>query len=381
MTPAVTGTALYTKRIEDSAISCGRVVGSAHDTEHDEHQSPVKQGASMMVAVRVTNVVLLVCLACVGSLAQDPGALSIHERIPDAALFEAIDLDLPGLEQVRTAVEAGDARAAQRELVRYYRTREMKTWFFSAHERPAEISKPAQLREWVRGFLARETPFAGEWNEDGTLDWSSNPNAGNKPRQYFFSSLAMAYFAAGEDPQVAKLWVELMRDWVDKCPPSSGYDYWNGMVNGIRLRGGWPDAFHAFLRADEFSDEDVLVFLKSLLEQARFVRENHWPTGNQLTFAMVGLYTAGVAWPEFREAADWREFALQTGIEDLEAGYLPDGMGLELSPGYHQFYSNYLRMADLAAEVGRADDPRVRQMVDTAERLYEVYVKLGAPDP
>lgn len=334
----------------------------------------------MMVAVRIATLIVVMCLACVGSLAQDPNALSIQERIPDAALLDAVDLELPGLEAVKAAVAAGDIQAAGRELAHYYRTRATKTWFFGASERPAEISKPAQLREWVRGFIARETPFAGEWQEDGTLDWWSDPNAGNKPRQYFFSSLAMAYFAAGEDPQVARLWIELMRDWVDECPPSSGHDYWNGMVNGIRLRGGWPDAFHAFLRTEEFSDQDVLVFLKSLLEQARFIRENHWPTGNQLTFAMVGLYTAGVAWPELKEADEWREVALQTAIDDLAAGYLPDGMGLELSPGYHQFYSNYLVMADLADEVGRADDPRIRQIVDMSERLYEVYVKLGAPD-
>ena len=333
-----------------------------------------------MTVTRLIVATALIALFCAGSLAQAPEAPSIHERVTDAALHDALDLDFPGLEGLKAAVGAGDFQAAGRELAQHYRTREIRTWFFSAHERPREIRRPAQLREWARGFVARETPFAGEWQADGTLDWWTDPNAGNKPRQYFFSSLAMAYFAAGEDRQIARLWVDLMRDWVDKCPPSGGYAYWNGMVNGIRLRGGWPDAFHAFLRSDQFGDEDVIVFLKSVLEQARFIRENHWPTGNQLTFAMVGLYTAGVAWPEFREAAQWREFALQTALDDLEAGYLPDGMGLELSPGYHQFYYNYLRMADLAAEVGRDDDARVQQMVDMSERLYEVYVKLGAPD-
>lgn len=334
----------------------------------------------MMTASTLIITTMITALLCAGSLAQNPDAPSIDERIPDTALHEALDLDFPGLEGVKAAVAAGDLQAARQELAQHYRTRAINTWSFGVNERPREIRRPAQLREWARGFVARETPFAGEWQEDGELDWWTDPNAGNKPRQYFFSSLAMAYFAAGEDPQVARLWVDLMRDWVDKCPPSSGYAYWNGMVNGIRLRGGWPDAFHAFLRSDQFGEEDVVVFLKSVLEQARFIRGSHWPTGNQLTFAMVGLYTAGVEWPEFREAAEWREFALQTAIDDLEAGNLPDGMGLELSPGYHQFYYNYLRMADLAAETGRGDDLRLQQIVDLCERLYEVYVKLGAPD-
>ncbi len=334
----------------------------------------------METIVRIALCTALTVALTLAAFGQDPAAPGIHERIPDRELFEALDLDRPGLEAVSAAVEAGDLDAATAALADYYRTRQIDTWFFGADERPDEIVKPANLREWVRGFLTHEGPFADSWEEDGTLDWWEEPNAGNKPRQYFFSTLAMAYFAAGEDPDVAELWVSIMRDWVDDCPPSSGHDYWNGMVNGIRLRGGWPDAFHAFIREPAFGDEDIMVFLKSLLEQARFIRENHWPTGNQLAFAMVGLYTAGVAWPEFAEAAEWREFALQTAVDDLKAGYLPDGMGLELSPGYHQFYYNYLRMADLAAEVRRDDDPRMQQILDLCERLYAVYAKLATPD-
>lgn len=309
---------------------------------------------------------------------QDQPA-DIDARIPDAAFFEALDLSREGLEGVREAAQAGDLPAARARLAAYYRSRTEKTWAFGPGNPPTGIPKPKDLRQWGRDMLSHKQ-FAGEWAEDGGLDWFTAPNTGSKPRMYFWSSLAKAYFLLDRSEELAAQWVGMLRSWISKCPPASGPDYWNGMVAGIRLRDGWPDAFQAFIGSASFTDDDVILFLKSLLEQALFIRDNHWPTGNQLAFAMVGLYNAGVAFPEFREAADWREFALETALEDLDQGYLPDGMGVELSPGYHTFFYNYLRMVDMAKLTGRDDDPRNRQIAEKSERLFEVYARLSGPD-
>jgi hypothetical protein len=87
-----------------------------------------------------------------------------------------------------------------------------------------------------------------------------------------------------------------------------------------------------------------------------------------------------VVFPELREAAEWREYALKTALADLERGYLPDGMGVELSPGYHNLFYNYLRMHDLALATERGDDASVRALAVRCERLFEPYVALCAPD-
>jgi len=299
----------------------------------------------------------------------------------DAELFAALDLQRDGMGAVGQAVAAEDYARARHELAQYYRTRSPEgVWTFGPGQPPESIRKPSQMRDWGRAILAHEGAFEGEWQADGGLDWFADPNATNKPRMYFWSSLAMAYYALDEPEEMVGLWTDLLRSWVAQAPIDSGHTYWNGMVAGIRMRGGWPDAFQAFIGSDALSDDDLTLFLKSLLQQARYVRENHWPTGNQLAFAMVGLYTTGVAFPEFAEAPEWREFALSTAVADLEAGYLPDGMGVELSPGYHSLFYNYLRMNDLASEVGRLGDPRMQELVDECERLYEPYTYLMAPD-
>ncbi len=297
----------------------------------------------------------------------------------DAELFAALELGRPELAAVREAVAAEDYPRARHELAQYYRTRKGKYWRLGPGDPPEDIGNVEQMREWGLRLIARD-PSLLPWTEDGGLDWLTDPNAANKPRMYFWSSMANAYYALDQPEEMVRIWTDLLRSWVTQAPMVANNDYWNGMVAGIRMRGGWPDAFQAFIGSDALGDDDVTLLLKSLLQQARYTRETHWPTGNQLAFAMVGLYTSGVVFPEFAEATDWREFTVQTALDDLEAGYLPDGMGVELSPGYHAFFYNYLRMDDLAQEVGRADDPRLQALVERAERLYEPYVFLTGPD-
>ncbi len=332
-------------------------------------------GMSGMRRFMLTTIALTLFAGIAGAGVPMP-----EHPMTDAELFAALDLERKGLADVREAVGAEDFARARRALAQYYRDRDPgNVWRYGPGSPPESIRKPKHMREWGRTLMAREK-FEGEWLEDGSLDWWADPNASNKPRMYFWSSMAMAHYALGQPDEMAALWVDLLRSWVVQAPVKSGHTYWNGMVAGIRMRGGWPDAFQAFIASEAVSDDDVALFLKSLLQQARFTRENHWPTGNQLAFAMVGLYTSGVAFPEFAEAGEWREFSLQTAVDDLDAGNLPDGMGVELSPGYHTLFYNYLRMHDLATEVGRLDDPRMQELVAKCEHLYEPYLHLMGPD-
>ncbi|MFW5867420.1 MAG: heparinase II/III family protein, partial [Armatimonadota bacterium] len=113
----------------------------------------------------------------------------------DAELFAAIDLERDGLADVRDAVAAEDYARARHELAAYYRTRDPEgVWYFGPGSPPESISKPSQMRDWGRTMLARES-FDGHWLEDGSLDWWHEPNTGNKPRMYFWSTLANAYYA------------------------------------------------------------------------------------------------------------------------------------------------------------------------------------------
>jgi hypothetical protein len=302
--------------------------------------------------------------------------------VSEQELFEALDPEFPGLEGVLQAHTAGNLTTAKRRLAAYLRGRTLKTWVFGPHEERTEVPFGDASLRGVRDMLARRGTFTDEWwLDNGELDWLKDPSHGNVARQYFWEALGRAYWASGRDEAIAKLWVAILRSWLRQCPKSADNQaYWNTLVTGIRMRSSWPTAFHHFLLSPSFTDDDIILYLRSTIEQTRHLRSNHRRTGNWLTFSMVGLYTSGVVFPELKEAADWREYALATALADLERGYLPDGMGVELSPGYHNLFYNYLRMHDLALATDRDDDPNVRALAERCERLFEPYVALCAPD-
>ena len=308
----------------------------------------------------------------------------IDTQVTDEALFEALDLDLEGLGEVRAACARGDTAQAKRELAQYLRRRTIRTWRVDPHTFRTNVPHGEASLRGVRAMLNREPPFTDEhWTADGEFRWDYKPNVGNKVRQYFLEAVGRAYWASGRDEEIAKLWHRLLRSWLRQVPRPEDRNagiYWNTLVTGIRMRSSWPTPFHYFLCSPNFTDEDIVLYLKSTIQQARHLRKHHRETGNWLTFSMVGLYTAGVVFPELKEASPWRAYAAETALADLQRGYLPDGMGVELSPGYHNLFYNYTRICDLAGSVGRSDEAGIRALDERCERLFEPYVHLCAPD-
>ncbi len=323
---------------------------------------------------------LLVTLAGL-ALAQMPGS-EYDIGVSETEVMESLDYSIPGLAAVKAAWDAGDLPAARHELAEYLRARSIKTWTFSPHEPRTDVPHGAGSLKGTRDMLARTGTFTQEWwLPNGELDWLKDPNHGNMARAYFLEAVGRAYWQSERDERIAGLWVQLLRSWLRQCPKSTGnQDYWNTLVTGIRMRSSWPTPFHHFLLSPTFTDEDIILYLRSTIEQSRHLRDTHRVTGNWLTFAMVGLYTSGVVFPELSEAGQWRQYAIDTALGDLERGYLPDGMGVELSPGYHNLFYNYLRIYNLATAVDRADEPGVRALADRCERLFDPYVHLCAPD-
>lgn len=327
--------------------------------------------------------VVLVLIMALSQGAAYAEEFPVNHAIADPELFEALNLEFEGMQDVRAAYEAGDIEEAKHALAEYLRARTIRTWRFDPHHFRKDVPHGPGSVAAAERMLNHQQPFTDDhWDEDGTFRWNYQPNAGNKARQYFFTALGRAYWASGRDERIAKLWTDMLRSWLRQCPKSSEQarrHHWNTLVVGIHMRG-WPNAFHYFLHSPNFTDEDIILYLKSTIQQARHLRENHRQTGNWLTFSMVGLYTSGAVFPELKEAAEWRTYAVKTAFADLQRGYLPDGMGVELSPGYHNLFYNYLRISDLAEDVGRDENPGIRALAQKGQKLFEPYISLCAPD-
>lgn len=326
-----------------------------------------------------TPTLMLLAVALPALSAPEP---PVDTRLTDAQFFEALNLEYPGLERVRAAVRAGDLKQAKHALAAYYRQRTGVPWTFNPHQIDRNVEGGERAVAGVADMVAGKG-FFGRRMPNGDLQWIDNPEPARFPtRVYWFDALGKAYWATG-DERYTRAWLWQLRSWIRQCPaPDEGVvsaPQWNTMDAGIRLRGSWPAAFHYFLHSPEFTDDDLVLYLKSTVEQSRFIRAGRFRSTNWITFAMAGLYTSGALFPELKEAADWRRHAADTARAEMTRLYLPDGVANELSPSYHQFFTNFWTLAEVAERVGRGEE-----IAADLDRLCEepcvFYVKCLTPD-
>ena len=312
-------------------------------------------------------------------------------RLSDETFFSGLDPAGEGLGAVRRAVERADWADARRAYAAYLRARDNVRWQFDWRDRPEPNERPADYdtREADR-IVAHELTSCGIPHRFGAdIDWSINPTelqyaewTWQLSRHPFWVTLARAYWATG-DEIYAKDFVYQMTDWVADNPVpvgSSGNTVgsrWRTIEAGIRMAGSWPNSFFYFLSSPSFTDDAVVVMVKSMVEHARHLME-HPTSGNWLAMEMNGLYHVGALFPEFRDASVWRSTAVATIEKELVTQVYPDGAQIELAPGYHGVsLNNFLGILELARlnDLPVPDDYR-RDL----ERMFDCYVKIAMPN-
>jgi hypothetical protein len=287
-------------------------------------------------------------------------------------LFDALDLSQPALATVQKAVAQGDLATAQHELANYYRQRTDPSWKFDPTPNPP--TKDPVAEDAVNGTVQGGLVPPKHTFSDDKIDWFYNetfviPGVAHNVewqwqlcRMSFWANLGNAYHAT-KDERYAKAWIAQFHTFMIECPPPAnanggnrGGSAWRTIDSGIRMTSFWPVAFFSFLSSPQFTDEDIMLYLDSSLEHARYLRKNN-TNGNWLTFEMSGLYTIGAYFPEFKESKDWRDYAATRMHDQETAQFLPDGAQNELSTMYHNAaLDNFVSIARVAANAGRLQE-------------------------
>lgn len=197
------------------------------------------------------------------------------------------------------------------------------------------------------------------------IDWTANPTEGEARthlwneslnRHFHFRPLSEAYWNTGQDKYAAEIAAEIM-DWATRMPRpmlsngnNVGHYAWQTLTTSIRLADVWPQALYRCMDAPSFTDEMLITIMKSYRQQAQHLLR--WPSsGNWLTSESNGLFTAGMLFPEFREAAEWRRVAVERLYRQLDEEVYPDGMEYELAAGYNNWvveeFAHIVELADL----------------------------------
>ncbi len=272
-------------------------------------------------------------------------------RFSEKDLFEALNLNYKGLEEVAAAYKRGDLSTSKRALAAYFRRRKEPHWYFPAGEktkpRPGnpdlEAANRALRHEMVSIGIHHVFGPVVDWNFDVTTAPGSQYPANNEwtwqlNRHSEWVALARAY-SATSDEKYAREWVSQMVRWVRDSPVPAGSgnlprSSWRTIESGIRAGGPWPEIFHRFLLSPEFTDDALLTMVQSFGDHARHLIA-HPSTGNWLTMEANGLYHVGVLFPEFKAASQWRAEAMKWLYRELNAQVYPDGVQIELYSSYH----------------------------------------------
>ena len=284
-------------------------------------------------------------------------------------VFALLDLERPGLEQVKGYCDAGQWDQAARALLSYYRERE--DVFI-----PGQDAREASQTDWLwaddalrHTFHVLEDPV---WNYGKDIDWTYWPVKNIEMRvqlhrQGWWTSLAKVYATSGQE-RYAREYVDEFRDWVKKNPyqpfeadehgtVSSGSIHvdspntcfaWRPLEIGIRLLR-WCRQFALLQDARSFTPAFLLDFLRAYHQQAAVLMQSFSSSGNHLIHQSSGIIRAGICFPEFREADAWVSAGAENLKREISRQSYPDGCHFELDPGYHigvvQSYDDAIQVA------------------------------------
>ena len=206
-------------------------------------------------------------------------------------------------------------------------------------------------------------PFTGE-SIDSTRHWSTVPDFGKGDikavweinRFGFVYDLVRAYWRTGHEDYAECFW-QLVEDWKEKNPPQAGVNWKCGQEITFRVMA-WCFGLYGYLSCKGTTAERVEMLVQMIAVSAQRIEAN-------LDYALsqrnnhgisegVGLWTVGLLFPGFQQAAKWRDLGRKV-LEQLALELIyEDGSFVQHSMNYHRVmlhdYLWALRLGELNSQ-------------------------------
>lgn len=302
-------------------------------------------------------------------------------------VFDLLNLDYPGLENVKSALEEQDTLSAAKNLLEYWRTRsglynpdvDLITTTCTASEKNI-ADQALEYRFYVRNFAEKTDAATGldiyySFGSAGKIDWEYVPEGVTsqefryqKHRHQWMEPQAKAYRTTGDEAYF-KNWVEVYGSWMEtypfpgadtKYPPEGGaendVDYqWKGLQVAERVLSQ-INILSYYIYSENFTPAWLTEVLNLFAGQVELMRNNYYQTSNILITQAQAVATAGILMPEFKNSGDWAAEGCAKLKENLDNQFLEDGVQYELDPSYHiAAIADFLEINDLVKLNGRTD--------------------------
>jgi heparan-sulfate lyase len=274
-------------------------------------------------------------------------------------VFDLLDLNQPGLEQVKAHHQIGKDHEAAAALLDYYRTR-------TAIKHPTvnlekvNISKDEQkwADDGLNHIFFSHRGFQPSFNYGADINWEYWPVHDNElrwqlHRTKWWVPMGKAYRISGDEKYV-KEWTFQYIDWIRKNPlliytreerakltkeelsklENVGFA-WRPLEISDRL-GAQTDQFTYFVKSKYFTPAFLTEFLLNYQLHAEYMMKNYSKDGNHLLFQSCRIISAGTFFPEFKNAEKWRKSGIDIINKEIGVQVYDDGFQNELDLGYHR---------------------------------------------
>ena len=155
------------------------------------------------------------------------GTTALAGEVPtlgdEKSLYDLLDLDRPELKAVKKAVSKGNFEAADKELLKYYRTRKPVA-LFGLDLQKIKVSKLEQRQadEALEHKFYAHKGYQPSFFYGDDINWRYWPVKDNElrwqlHRHYWFIPLAKCYYVT-HDNRYIDAWIDQYTDWVKKNP-------------------------------------------------------------------------------------------------------------------------------------------------------------------
>lgn len=225
----------------------------------------------------------------------------------------------------------------------------------------------APLQHW-----SRIDPLDAEQVGDSKVTWELN-------RHQWLVSLGQAYCFTGEE-RYAEEFAADVRAWLRDNRPGIGINWASSLEVSFRLIS-WCWALCLFRDSPTLTPAlfgEISAWLRTHAAHVERYLSRYFSPNTHLTGEALGLFYAGVLFPELPDAARWRRLGSRILVEQLEQQVLPDGVYFEQSTCYQRYSIEiYLHYLILARRNGIDVPPAVGESV---QRMLDFLLAVNRPD-
>ncbi|HOV84357.1 MAG TPA: heparinase II/III family protein [Paludibacteraceae bacterium] len=320
-------------------------------------------------------------------------------------VFDLINLEYPGLKEVKILYEERKNAEAAKALLKYYRTR---TNIYHPEVDLKNLKISEKEKKWADDAL-EHTFFVHEgyqpsFNYGKDINWKYWPIKDNElrwqlHRQKWFIPMGKAYKIT-KDEKYAKEWIFQFMDWINKNPYAliSKNEYeqknlnipfedakenaqfaWRPLEVSHRLEAQ-IEQFIYFIDSPNFTPEFLTEFLLNYHLHATHILHNYSEQGNHLLFEAQRMIYAGTFFPEFKDATLWRKSGIDILNKEINEQVYEDGGHFELDPHYHLAVINIFCKALQFTQANGFSNEFSAEFLNKVEKMIIFYMNISFPD-